>query len=40
VSFTAKTATVTFDDAKTAAEAIAAASEKAGYPAKPSSRSG
>jgi periplasmic mercuric ion binding protein len=34
VSFEAKTATVTFDDAKTDAEAIAAASSDAGYPAR------
>ncbi|MBA7466458.1 hypothetical protein ES703_20927 [subsurface metagenome] len=33
VSFEAKTATVTFDDAKTNPEAIAAASSNAGYPA-------
>ena len=33
VSFQAKTATVTFDDAKTNPDAIAAASENAGYPA-------
>lgn len=32
VSFQAKTATVTFDDAKTNADAIAAASTNAGYP--------
>jgi mercuric ion binding protein len=35
VSFEAKTATVTFDDAKTNSEAIAAASVNAGYPAHP-----
>jgi mercuric ion binding protein len=35
VSFEAKTATVTFDDAKTNLEAIAAASMNAGYPANP-----
>jgi mercuric ion binding protein len=35
VSFEAKTATVTFDDAKTNPEAIAAASMNAGYPARP-----
>ncbi|TGQ35645.1 MULTISPECIES: cation transporter [unclassified Mesorhizobium] len=35
VSFEAKTATVTFDDAKTNADAIAAASMNAGYPAHP-----
>lgn len=33
VSFKAKTATVTFDDAKTSPDAIAAASMNAGYPA-------
>ncbi|EKS26821.1 MULTISPECIES: heavy-metal-associated domain-containing protein [Nitrobacteraceae] len=33
VSFEAKTATVTFDDAKTNPDAIAAASTNAGYPA-------
>ncbi|MDE5444840.1 mercuric transport protein periplasmic component [Bradyrhizobium sp. CSA207] len=33
VSFKAKTATVTFDDAKTTSDAIAAASMNAGYPA-------
>lgn len=33
VSFEAKTATVTFDDAKTSPDAIAAASMNAGYPA-------
>jgi mercuric ion binding protein len=33
VSFETKTATVTFDDAKTNPDAIAAASMKAGYPA-------
>jgi mercuric ion binding protein len=33
VSFGAKTATVTFDDAKTSPDAIAAASMNAGYPA-------
>jgi mercuric ion binding protein len=33
VSFEAKTATVTFDDAKTNTDAIAAASLNAGYPA-------
>jgi mercuric ion binding protein len=36
VSFESKTATVTFDDAKTTVEAIAEASERAGYPAAPS----
>jgi mercuric ion binding protein len=35
VSFEAKTATVTFDDAKANADAIAAASMNAGYPAHP-----
>ena len=35
VSFEAKTATVTFDDAKTSTDAIAAASMNAGYPAHP-----
>jgi mercuric ion binding protein len=35
VSFEAKAATVTFDDAKTSLEAIAAASTNAGYPAHP-----
>lgn len=35
VSFEAKTATVTFDDAKTDTGAIAAASMNAGYPAHP-----
>lgn len=34
VSFEAKTATVTFDDAKTTVDAIAAASTDAGYPAR------
>jgi mercuric ion binding protein len=34
-SFEHKTATVTFDDAKTTVDAIAAASTQAGYPAKP-----
>lgn len=33
VAFEAKTATVTFDDAKTSPDAIAAASTNAGYPA-------
>jgi mercuric ion binding protein len=33
VSFEAKTATVTFDDAKTTPDVIAAASKNAGYPA-------
>lgn len=35
VSFEAKTATVTFDDAKTNPDTIAAASMNAGYPAHP-----
>ena len=35
VSFEAKTATVTFDDAITNPEAIAEASTNAGYPARP-----
>jgi mercuric ion binding protein len=35
VSFRAKTATVTFDEAQTTPEAIAAASSNAGYPAHP-----
>ena len=35
VSFAAKTAIVTFDDAKTNPDAIAAASTNAGYPAHP-----
>lgn len=35
VSFEAKTATVTFDDAKTNPDTIAAASTNAGYPAHP-----
>ena len=35
VSFQAKTATVTFDDAKTNPDTIAAASMNAGYPAHP-----
>lgn len=35
VSLEAKTATVTFDDAKTNPDAIAAASMNAGYPAHP-----
>ena len=35
VSFEAKTATVTFDDAKTNSKAIASASANAGYPAHP-----
>ncbi|WP_331374837.1 heavy-metal-associated domain-containing protein [Sinorhizobium chiapasense] len=40
VSFEAKTATVTFDDAKTNTEAIAAASTDAGYPAHPKQKQG
>lgn len=40
VSFEAKTATVTFDDAKTNPEAIAAASMNAGYPARPMQQQG
>ena len=35
VSFEVQTATVTFDDAKTTPDAIAAASTNAGYPARP-----
>lgn len=35
VSFQAKTATVSFDDAKTSSDAIATASMNAGYPAHP-----
>jgi mercuric ion binding protein len=35
VSFEAKTATVTFNDAKTNPDVIAAASMNAGYPARP-----
>lgn len=35
VSFEAKTATVTFDDEKTNADAVASASMNAGYPAHP-----
>lgn len=38
VSFQAKTATVTFDDAKTSPDAIAAASMHAGYPAHPAQK--
>lgn len=37
VSLEKKTATVTFDDAKTTPDAIAAASTKAGFPANPKS---
>jgi mercuric ion binding protein len=40
VSFEAKTATVTFDDAKTNPDAIAAASMNAGYPARPTQQQG
>jgi mercuric ion binding protein len=40
VSFEAKTATVTFDDAKTTPDAIAAASTDAGYPARPTQQQG
>ena len=40
VSFEAKTATVTFDDAKTTPDAIAAASMNAGYPARPTQQQG
>lgn len=40
VSFEAKTATVTFDDAKTNADAIAAASMNAGYPARRTQQQG
>jgi mercuric ion binding protein len=40
VSFEAKSATVTFDDAKTNADAIAAASMNAGYPARPTPQQG
>jgi mercuric ion binding protein len=36
VSLEKRTATVTFDDAKTTPDAIAAASAKAGFPANPS----
>lgn len=38
VSYGEKTATVTFDDAKTSAETIAEASAEIGYPATPSGR--
>jgi mercuric ion binding protein len=37
IDFKAKTATVTFDPSVTTAEAIAAASTNAGYPARPAS---
>jgi mercuric ion binding protein len=40
VSFEAKTATVTFDDAQTTPDAIAAASMNAGYPARPTQEQG
>ena len=40
VSFKAKTATVTFDDAKTRVDAIAAASTNAGYPARAANQGG
>lgn len=40
VSFEAKTATVTFDDAKTSPDAIAAASMNAGYPARSTQQQG
>ncbi|ALV28375.1 MULTISPECIES: heavy-metal-associated domain-containing protein [Hyphomicrobiales] len=40
VSFEAKTATVTFDDAKTNPDVIAAASMNAGYPAHPTKQGG
>ncbi|CCF00727.1 putative mercuric transport protein periplasmic component (plasmid) [Sinorhizobium fredii HH103] len=40
VSFEAKTATVTFDDATTNPDAIAAASMNAGYPAHPTQQGG
>lgn len=40
VSFEAKTATVTFDDAKTSPDAIAVASMNAGYPAHPRQQQG
>jgi mercuric ion binding protein len=40
VSFEAKTATVTFDDAKTNPDAIATASINAGYPAHPRQQGG
>lgn len=40
VSFEAKIATVTFDDAKTSADAIAAASMNAGYPARSTQQQG
>ncbi len=40
VSLETMTATVTFDDAKTTADAIAAASAGAGYPARPQQTGG
>jgi mercuric ion binding protein len=40
VSFEARTATVTFDDAKTTPNAIATASMNAGYPARPTRQRG
>jgi len=40
VSFESKTATVTFDDAKTNSGAIAAASRSAGFPAHPKPQGG
>lgn len=39
VSFESKVATVTFNDARTSANAIAAASTDAGYPARPTQQS-
>ncbi len=39
VDFAARTATVTFDPAVATAEAIATASQNAGYPARPAGRS-
>lgn len=40
VSFANKTAVVTFDDAKTALDAVRDASANAGYPAKPAGQGG
>ncbi|SMF26514.1 mercuric ion binding protein [Tistlia consotensis] len=40
VSYETKTATVTFDDAKTSVDAIAGASASNGYPAKPVKQGG
>ena len=40
VSFEAKTATVTFDDARTNADTIAAANMNYGYPARPTQEKG